>query len=592
MHRTFQQTRLKLKVPAHRELLPTSSADGIGIAIMNVDLLFRTIAGVFLVASGIGMSKPAIAIAAEVRFVEVKEKTVRIGLPRLDTEVGLVGVGCFEESIGEQSRLFRGSADGQVIAVDRISKTGRDRLYDRFVLVDSSGQAMGHGRYPDRLKSLPASGSAIAWPESIKGLQEISNWDDAAELGVAHVTLNISITSLIQRQGTDPDSPPDMQHVVDGRTYVLNENRVRAIDQAVQAATKLGINTIAIILCNAQGQLNHENPLLHPSAKLSDAPNGIVAVNTTTAEAERRYRAVMGFLGRRYSRSDSKYGRIGGYIIGNEVQSHWFWHNMGEQSPAAVVRQYADQLRLSYYALREHTPEPKVFISMDHHWSANYGDDPLRTLSGRELLDRLSKNICQRGDFPWHVAWHPYPQNHFKPDFWNDSDAVYSMDTPKITFKNVEILLDYLQQESLLVDGKPRRVILSEQGFHAGDGETNERLQAASFAASFVQISALDGIDAFILHRHVDHHREGGLKFGLRQQNATQQPARKRLIYHTYAAAGTEEQEAAFQFALPIVGIRGWPELRPKLAHFPEHGDKFPDVSNGKNGKHSQEADR
>ena len=43
-------------------------------------------------------------------------------------------------------------------------------------------------------------------------------------------------------------------------------------------------------------------------------------------------------------------------------------------------------------------------------------------------------------------------------------------DTPRITFKNLEVLTEYLRRPELLYKGQPRRVILSEQGFHTPDG--------------------------------------------------------------------------------------------------------------------------
>ena len=389
---------------------------------------------------------------------------------------------------------------------------------------------------------------------------------------MAHATLNIPITSLIvdDLQNIEQASD-DLRYVVDGKAYFFNQTRVEKIDRDVKAASDLGINTIAIILATARGRSGSNNPLVHPDADLKGSPTGIVGVNTVTAEGERRYRAVLGFLGNRYSREDKKYGNIGGYIIGNEIQSHWFWHNLGEQEPEKVIRQYADQLRLSYYTLRKHTQSPKVFVSMDHHWCAFHQENAKRAMSGKTLLDGLASDIRERGDFEWHVAFHPYPEDLFKPDFWNDRSATYAFDTPKITFKNIEVLVAYLDREELRYKAQRRRVILSEQGFHAAKGDRGERLQAAAFAASYVRISAIDGIDAYLLHRYVDSRGEGGLNFGLRRVDEDRQPAEKRLLYDVFRAAGTAEQEQTFRFALPIVGVESWRDMLPFAAPFPSH---------------------
>ena len=491
-------------------------------------------------------------------------------MPRYEGELRVVSAGCFEEPTRNSPILWQGKYTPETIRLDRISTTGRDRFYDRFVLVDRSGDPLGHGRYADRFDGLNAPLHPIPWPTSIKGLQDISNWKDAADLGVAHITLNMVITQLIRGQKETAGISDEFCYTVDGISYVFDEGHVRKYDQDIKSATELGINTVAIILCTARGRSAQDNPMIHPLTDTEGSPTGVVAANTTTAEAERRYRAVMGFLGRRYSREDKRYGLIGCYIIGNEVQSHWFWHNLGEQPPSVVIRQYADQVRLSYCALREHHHEPKVFISLDHHWASFHKENAKKAMTGRELLDGLASDIRERGDLPWNVAWHPYPENLFKPAFWNDRTAWHAFDTPRITFKNIEVLPNYLNREALLYRGNRRSVILSEQGFHAREGEEGERLQAAAYAASFVQISAIEGVDAYILHRYVDHRGEGGLNLGLRRVGDDRLPAEKRLIFDVFKAAGTAQQADVFRFALPIVGIDNWSKMLPKPGPFPD----------------------
>lgn len=508
---------------------------------------------------------------SEMLNAEVIGEEIQIVLPELEDHIRLVAAGCFEEPTGNLPVLWEGKPAGQTIQVSRVSDAGRDHFYDRFVLIDSTGKPLGEGRYANWLDGIKTPGHDISWPTNIKGLQAISNWKDAAELGLAHMTLNMSISQMIRDVHDGPEAAKEFTYTVDGKTYTFDEGRIRRYDRDIKSATDLGINTVAIILCLARGRSNAGNPIVHPSTDVERSPTGVVAVNTTTAEAERRYRAVMGFLGRRYSREDRKFGHLGGYIIGNEVQSHWFWHNLGEQSPDVVVRQYADQIRLSYNALREHQPHPKVFISMDHHWSAYHMRNRKRAMPGREFLDRLASDIRTRGDFPWNIAFHPYPEDLFKPDFWNDREAWYAFDTPKITYNNVEVLLDYLNRDELKYQGRRRRVILSEQGFHASAGAAGERLQAAAYAASYVKLSAIDGIDAYMLHRYVDHRDEGGANFGLRRVGDDRRPAGKRLSYDVFKAAGTDQQEDMFRFALPLIGIESWTELAPRRGPFPEN---------------------
>src|SRR5690606_11741379 len=123
--------------------------------------------------------------------------------------------------------------------------------------------------------------------------------------------------------------------------------------------------------------------------------------------------------------------------------------------------------------------------------------------------------IRSAGDLPWNIAFHPYPENLFDAAFWKDESPTFDFETDRITFKNLEVLVAYMQQEPYLFNGEMRRIILSEQGFHSPNTPEGQLVQAAAYAYAYYKIKFLDGIDSCILHRHVDHAQEGGLNLGL-----------------------------------------------------------------------------
>ncbi|RMF39804.1 MAG: hypothetical protein D6753_12945 [Planctomycetota bacterium] len=537
-------------------------------------VLYHVQCFVVVTAAAVLGSVPAGAVAGELRFVAIEVHSIRIGLPRIDAEVALVGGRPSATEKSERELHFRGRAHGQEITIARFGSDGHDRLFDRFELLGPNGDVVGHGRYVTDLRELSAAGVSKQWPSSIKGVQDIADFDDAANLGVAHTTLNVPITGMLRDTGDMAGLADEWKITVDGNTYGMDADMVRRLDSQVRAATDRGINVIAIILCLKRQRGRVAANLLHPAADLDGSPSGVIAANTETAAGERLYRAALAFLARRYSRPDQKYGHIGGYIIGNEVQSHWYWHNMGRQPAMEVIRQYAQQVRLSYYALRTECRDPQLFISMDHHWTNQHGNDDAKAMPGRFFLDNFARIMREEGDIPWQIAFHPYPENLFDPAFWEDRTATYAYDTPRITFKNIEVLVDYLRRPQLCYSGSPRRLILSEQGFHSDNTPEGDILQAAAYAASFVRISAIEEIEAYILHRYLDHPAEGGLNLGLRKRSADGRVGDKRPIYDVFQAAGTERQPSAFQFALPIVGIENWTDMSPRPGPFSMHGPR------------------
>jgi hypothetical protein len=276
------------------------------------------------------------------------------------------------------------------------------------------------------------------------------------------------------------------------------------------------------------------------------------------------------FMADRYTRADAQYGRIPGFVVGNELQSHWVWHNIGETPAEEVIEDYVRAVRIAWLAARSQHKDLRVFISMDHSWTHTVLDDPLKVIPGDELLRGFAKEAKRGGDFPWHVAFHPYPENLFEPRFWNDRTALMRFDTPRITFKNLEVLPEFLRQEEFLYNGELRGIALTEQGFHTPDAPDGEAVQAAAYCYAFHKVNHMPEIDAFIYHRHTSMPDEGGLDLGLWMWDPEAlpeiRPGKKKRIWEVYKAAGTPDWEEAFAFALPLIGIDSWDEALPDYA--------------------------
>jgi hypothetical protein len=393
-------------------------------------------------------------------------------------------------------------------------------------------------------------------PVSKKGLQ-VQDVADALALGIKHAAINVNLSAVVDPAADPNRKQPSWDYA--GKRYYFNADYLAHLDPMIKDLSSQGVVVNLILLTYESPDSKINEIMLHPDYDPA-APNHLGMFNPITPEGQAWLTATMEFLAARWSRPDEKFGRVSGYIVGNEVNSHWFWSNLGRATMQEFADAYLTAVRLIHQAVRRQSSWARVYVSLDHHWGIRYpAGDEQQAFGGKEFIDYFAHRARAGGDFDWHIAYHPYPENLFEPRFWNDTTALPNEDTPRITFKNLEVLTQYLQRKELLDNGRPRRVILSEQGFHTPGRPDGEALQAAAYCAAYRKVAQLDGIDAFILHRHVDHPDEGGLLLGLRGLEPGEgETHKKKLIYECFRAADTPEGEEAFKFALPIVGKDSW----------------------------------
>lgn len=403
-------------------------------------------------------------------------------------------------------------------------------------------------------------------PATRKGLQ-VQMVDDALSLGIGHAALNFNLGDLIAPEGVGRDDRQFLYRQRDDRRFAFRRSYLEYIDSQLKPLTERGVLVTLILLNYFPADEERRRILVHPEYAEA-CPNRLAAFNTRTAEGRAWLEAAVELLAERWGTAEGRHGRVWNWIVGNEVNSHWFWCNRGRVSLREFAEDYLAAVRLIHTAVRHSSPHGRVFVSLEHHWNIRYpGGDESQAFPGRDFLEVFAARARETGDFDWHLAFHPYPENLFEPRTWLDQSATEDWrTTPRITFRNLQVLLEFLQQPELMYAGETRRVILSEQGFHTPDGTAGEQLQAAAYSYAWKKIQTLQGIDAFILHRHVDHAQEGGLRLGLwtRRGDSIADPERKKLIYEVFLAAGTEAEEKAFRFALPLIGLADWSELAPR----------------------------
>ncbi len=392
-------------------------------------------------------------------------------------------------------------------------------------------------------------------PPSIKGLQVQMN-DDALALGIHHAGVNINLTALVDLE----KKPGNTKRIVDGREFSFNESYLKSLDAQIKPLSDRGVLVYLILIAYPSKNAVIDALAIHPDAR-KDYKYSVGAFNAKTPEGRAWLKAVTQEIASRWSGARAESGRVWGWIVGNEVNSHWSWSNMGKKPMAEAVSEYAQAFRIVHGAVRAASANARLYISFDHHWAASmHGISAEEATPGRDYLDAFAKLTA---DIDWHVAWHPYPEELGNPRAWADKTVTSDDSSNKVTFKNLEVLCRHLKKPELLFKGEPRRVILSEQGFHLLLTPEGETLQAAAYAYAWEKCRKLPLVDAFIYHRHVDHAHEGGLRLGLWRNapHSIADPHSKKQIWEFFRKAGTPEWDAAAATLLPVTGLKSWSEL-------------------------------
>jgi len=398
----------------------------------------------------------------------------------------------------------------------------RDRLFSEFSLFAGSERAGGASYVTDFSADVPANIEPYPRPDTIKALH--ASDEDRRCLRIGQETYNINLLAIMT---LNPEGAICYER--GGYFYYFIRERVEAIDRHMIRAYEMGVLPTFILLnaprlFHSTGERALLEAAVHPAYDWNYKMAYISAFDMRTEEGQRYYRAFCEFLAERYTRPDHAYGRAGGAIISNEVNCPYIWGNAGEMAVEDYAREYAQALRQCWLAGRKHAAYFRVYASFTHHWTGTHDPrEPLKFYQGRALLDAIADWAKRDGDFDWHMAYHPYPEDLNAADFWHDRSADFTFSTSRITFKNMEVLEAYMSQERFLYRGEPRRVIFSEQGFNSVDGplrELSEKDGEAGYVLAYMKARNMKTVDMFFHHAYTDNPHEFGLNLGIRRYDA------------------------------------------------------------------------
>lgn len=332
---------------------------------------------------------------------------------------------------------------------------------------------------------------------------------DAFELGVNHVIVNIPFSHIL---GSGID------YTYDGRTYHFSSDVLAVYDDTIRRMSEKNMTVTAVLLNdwnNATPQLYYPGVTRQPAGTAN-----YYGFHVATEEGFETLKAIAAFLTERYSSLQSPYGRVSNWVIGNEINNQ-LWNYMGPMSLEQYMEEYVRAFRVFYTAIRSTSSTSRVFFSTDYNW-LHEADGRLK-YNAKDVLDTFNSMVVPGGPMDWELAYHPYSIPMVEPEFWNDAETGLiknNASSPVVNMINLNVLTDYLQQPQFLMrSGKPRHVILSEQGFTSQShsrGEVEE-LQAAAIAYAYYLADSNPLIDAFIMSRQVDAPSEvaASCSFGL-----------------------------------------------------------------------------
>ena len=431
------------------------------------------------------------------------------------------------------------------VTVDR-TVTGReginyDRVFSKWAVVkvvdDTTMTLDSHARYADEVAKISSPAALTLKNKKGLGAGDIDLYfQDCEDMNVGSITMNVLLNGIVEGVGSD--------YSYGGINYSTG-GTISYCDNIVSKASDLGISVAAIILTPTGSA--YQDP---------ENDGGYYSMpNLTTAKAFNMYAAALTYMASRYCKDDP--GRIHNWIMHNEVDMGTTWTNMGTQPMMRFLDRYVKSMRICYNIVRQYDQNASVMASFTHNWTTSDGG-----YAPKEMLEGLVAYSNAEGDFWWGVAYHPYPEDLTKSDYWvNDVNSTYSLNSKYVTFKNMEVLDKWIQLSENLYNGEKKRLLyFSEQGTNSPSySDYDLAHQAAGGALAWKKLELLDGVDAMQWHNWADNTAEYGLRIGLRTfEESPYANLDPKPVWYVWNAAGTSDESSVFDQYLDILGLSSW----------------------------------
>ena len=354
-------------------------------------------------------------------------------------------------------------------------------------------------------------------------------------------------------------------------------------DNLVSQFTRLGVKASLIVLVQLE-----KNQYILPyflTYATARAKANYGAVNTSNEYGAEYWSAFMEFVSRRYSQEetwqDAEYGTVETWIMGNEIDQSDSWNSLIDPNKQEMLEvgpysvEYERMLRITNTSFKKSYALNTPLISFTQWWNSAGGRYDYHP---KDLFDFISAKTKREGNYNWGLVAHPHGYCKSHVGYWtNDinSGVTGALNTPRISWTNMEVLQLYLEQPTKLCFGEVRSVYITEGGVSSGPyaaAYTSQEEQAAGVALAYYKCTQLSCIKALNYYRLQDHSYEitlGDYYFGLLDTSG-----RKKLAYEVYKYIDTER---TWEISGPYLQYITWIKIENGQRNY--YGTQYNNVS-------------
>jgi len=341
---------------------------------------------------------------------------------------------------------------------------------------------------------------------NIKGA--IGSASQLIDLGASSTVVTVNVGKLIAPAGGIGTIP----YTWSGYTCYVNRTEVEKLDREIKSYSDAGIYVfLELVQTYSYDELSEgTKSIAFTSAENAEG----YALNMTDRDGAVKICGLFDFLAGRYANGGEN-GSAKAFIIGRTV-NNYTKHYAGADSAKASAQNYMAAVRAAYTVLTSHTPEGRVYVSVDNNW--NVSND-----NAREFLSTIAGMADDGGDFYWQVAIEANASDATLSSIWNDD---LTGEQPNfISPANIEVLSSLLSTGQFTCNGMRRNILLNRFAV----GGSNEDARAASYAYAYYKCLDTKNVDGLIYAKVVDSPSDV-LKNGLLSAESDGKLAQKKVI--------------------------------------------------------------